>query len=237
MQNLYRRNRRRRSSKDVPKGDAELTPKNKRWSRKINGKEIPIVPKATQRLCVSAWACGCVSSTLASFFASYHHIILHGITSYIISHQWHEMDTKSIFGECFIKNENVLRHKVSWEIQFYQLCCKRRDPLFTNDGCFTKYGYFYEAWMFLRSMDIFTKHGNFYEVWIFSRSMDLFLYEAWKEGKVFFRRRLKNGMYIKFHASQRSELQIIYILDSKICTSNITVLLQQSYIDHLKMFI
>jgi hypothetical protein len=44
-------------------------------------------------------------------------------------------------------------------------------------------------------------------------------------------------MYIKFHASQRRELQIIYILDSKICTSNITVLLQQSYIDHLKMFI
>jgi hypothetical protein len=86
------------------------------------------------------------------------------------------------------KNQNVLRHKVSWEIQFHQLCCKRRDPLFT------KHGYFFEAWMFLRSLDIFTKHGSF-------------LYEAWKEGKVFFRRRLKNGMYIKFHASQRSELQ------------------------------
>jgi hypothetical protein len=56
-------------------------------------------------------------------------------------------------------------------------------------------------------MDIFTKHGSFYEAWIFSRSMDLFLYEAWKEGKVFFRRRLKNGMYIKFHASQKNELQ------------------------------
>jgi hypothetical protein len=27
------------------------------------------------------------------------------------------------------------------------------------------------------------------------------LHEARKEGKVFFRRRLKNGMYIKFHAS------------------------------------
>jgi hypothetical protein len=54
---------------------------------------------------------------------------------------------------------------------------------------------------------------------------------------MFFRRRLKNGMYIKFHASQRSELPIIYILDSKIYTSNITVLLQQSYIGHLKMFI
>jgi hypothetical protein len=91
--------------------------------------------------------------------------------------------------------------------------------------------------MFLRSMDIFTKHGYFYEAWIFLRSTDLFLYEASKEGNVFFRRRLKNGMYIKFHASQRSELRIIYILDSKICTSNITVLLQQSYIGHLKTFI
>ena len=27
------------------------------------------------------------------------------------------------------------------------------------------------------------------------------IYEAWKEGKVFFRRRLKSGTYVKFHAS------------------------------------
>jgi hypothetical protein len=44
-------------------------------------------------------------------------------------------------------------------------------------------------------------------------------------------------MYIKFHASQRTELQIIYILDPKIFTSNITVLIQQSYIGRLKMFL
>jgi hypothetical protein len=44
-------------------------------------------------------------------------------------------------------------------------------------------------------------------------------------------------MYIKFHASQRTELQIIYILDSKTCTSSITVLIQQSYIDNLEMFL
>jgi hypothetical protein len=44
-------------------------------------------------------------------------------------------------------------------------------------------------------------------------------------------------MYIKFHASQRTELQIIHTLDSKICTSNITVLIQRSYIDRLKMFL
>ena len=122
------------------------------------------------------------------------------------------------------KNENVLRHKVSWEIQFYQLCCKRRDPLFTNDGCFTKYGYFYEAWMFLRSMDIFTKHGNFYEVWIFSRSMDLFLYEAWKEGKVFFRRRLKNGMYIK-----------VSCIAKKWITNNLHIRLKNIHIKHYSL--
>jgi hypothetical protein len=112
------------------------------------------------------WACGCVSSALASSFASYHHIIPHSITSYIILHRWHELNMKSTFGDGFIKNENVLRHKVSWEIQLHQLYCKRRDPLFT-------------------------KLGRFYEAWIFSRSTDLFLYKAWKEGKVFFRRRLK----------------------------------------------
>jgi hypothetical protein len=106
----------------------------------------------------------------------------------------------------------VLRHKVSWEIQLRQLYCKRRDPLFT-------------------------KLGGFYEAWIFSWSTDFLFCEAWKEGKVFFCRRLKNGMYIKFHASQRTELQIIYTLDSKICTSNITVLIQRSYIDRLKMFL
>jgi hypothetical protein len=80
-------------------------------------------------------------------------------------------------------------------------------------------------------MVIFTKHGYFYEARIF------FFTKHEKKGRCFFRRRLKNGMYIKFHASQRSELRIIYILDSKICTSNITVLLQQSYIGHLKTFI
>jgi hypothetical protein len=44
-------------------------------------------------------------------------------------------------------------------------------------------------------------------------------------------------MNIKFHASQRTELQIIYTLNSKICTSNITVFILRSYIDRLKMFL
>jgi hypothetical protein len=117
---------------------------------KKNGKEVPIVPKGTQRLYVPVWACGCVSSALASSFASYHHIIPHSITSYIILHRWHELNMKSTLGDCFIKNENVLRHKVSWEIQLHQLHCKRR-------GSFV-----YEAGMFLQSTDIFTKYGSFF---------------------------------------------------------------------------
>jgi hypothetical protein len=74
-----------------------------------------------------------------------------------------------------------------------------------------KYGYSYEARIFL-----FMKHA--------------------KKGRCFFAEGSKK-VCIKFHASQRSELQIIYILDSKIYTSNITVLLQQNFIDHLKMFL
>jgi hypothetical protein len=63
-----------------------------------------------------------------------------------------------------------------------------------------KGSFVYEVGMFLRSMVIFTKHG-------FSslRSM--------KRREGVFRRMLKNDMYIMFHASQRTELQIIYILD------------------------
>jgi hypothetical protein len=78
---------------------------------------------------------------------------------------------------------------------------------------------------------LFTKLGCFYEAWLFSRSTNFLLLKR-REGV--FSLKAKNGMYIKFHVSQRTELQIIYILDSKICTSNITVLIQQSYIDHLK---
>jgi hypothetical protein len=36
----------------------------------------------------------------------------------------------------------------------------------------------YEAWMFLRSLDVLTKHGCSYEAWIFSQSIDILLYEA-----------------------------------------------------------
>jgi hypothetical protein len=32
-----------------------------------------------------------------------HHIILYNIASYIISHQWHELNSKTTFEECFVK--------------------------------------------------------------------------------------------------------------------------------------
>jgi hypothetical protein len=92
--------------------------------------------------------CGYVSSALASFFASYHRIISHSITSYIISHQWHQLEVRPIFGECFTKNEKMPRHKVSWELQLHQFWCGKRDLFFT------KHWWFYKGWMML------TRHKN-----------------------------------------------------------------------------
>jgi hypothetical protein len=48
MQNLYHRNRRRRSSKDVPKGMQNLHRKISGEAKKINGKEISVIPKGMQ---------------------------------------------------------------------------------------------------------------------------------------------------------------------------------------------
>jgi hypothetical protein len=62
-----------------------------------------------------------------------------------------------------------------------------------------KHGRFYEAWMFLRSLDVPTKHECFYEVWIFSRSMDSSLYEAWKRREgVFSPKAQKRYVYKSF---------------------------------------
>jgi hypothetical protein len=61
----------------------------------------------------------------------------------------------------------------------------------------------YEALMFLRSVDVLARHKN-----SSLRSM--------KRREGVFRRRLKNVIYIKFHASQKIELQTTYILDSKL---------------------
>jgi hypothetical protein len=75
MHNLYRQNRRQKSSKDIPKGMQNLHQKINGEHRKINSEEgSKVVPKGMQSLCVSVWACGCVSSTSASFcIISSHH--------------------------------------------------------------------------------------------------------------------------------------------------------------------
>jgi hypothetical protein len=73
----------------------------------------------------------------------------------------------------------------------------------------------YEALMFYKVWMIFTKHKS-----SSLRSMKR------REG-VFFRRRLKNGMYKKFHASQRTELQTTHILHSNLQALNITNIVQQ----------
>jgi hypothetical protein len=72
----YRRNRRRRSSKDVPKGMQNLqrkvsadTPKNKRWSQKINGKETLVVPKGTKALVMASYV------WVWTFICTVHYII------------------------------------------------------------------------------------------------------------------------------------------------------------------
>jgi hypothetical protein len=55
MQNLYRRNRRQRSSKDVPKGMQNLHQKVNGEHRKINGEEdSKVVPKGMQSLGVAS---------------------------------------------------------------------------------------------------------------------------------------------------------------------------------------
>ena len=144
--------------------------------RKVNGEEAQKSFLRGCRACV--FHCGRVDVCLRHWhhFSSYHHIIPHSITSYIISHQWHENRTRSWSSASAsqIWKCAKARSRIR-EIQLYQPCRKRRDP-------------------FLRSMDIFTNHGSFS-----LRSM--------KRRKGVFRWRLKNGMYIKFHASQRNELQ------------------------------
>jgi hypothetical protein len=91
--------------------------------------------------------CGYVSSALASFFASYHHIISHSITSYIISHQWHQLETKPIFGECFKKWKGAKAQSKLRIIASSVLIWKKESIV-------------YEALAFLRSVDVLTRHKN-----------------------------------------------------------------------------
>jgi hypothetical protein len=142
----------------------------------IEGEEAPKSFLRGCRACV--FQCECVDVWLHHHhhFTSYHHIISHNITSYIISHQWHENWIQSWFSaNASSKWKSAKARSKLQEIQFHQPGHKEGISL-----C--------EAWI-----SFFTKHG-----YLSLRSMDLFLYGAWKEGKVFFRRRLKNGMYVSF---------------------------------------
>ena len=142
-------------------------------------------------MCIPLWGCVYVFGTniiLHSITSSHHS---HNITSYIILHQWHK---KGI--QCW-SSENASK---KWN------CAKAQNKFWRNTTSLAlmwrKKTIVDEALMFLRRLEDF------------SRSIKALLYEAWKEGKVFFRRRLKNGMYIKFHVSQRNELQTTHILHS-----------------------
>jgi hypothetical protein len=128
------------------------------------------------------WACGCESSALASFFASYHHIISHSITSYIISHLWHELTTKSIFGECAVKMKIYQGTKSKNTASSALL--QKKDSLFMKQGCF------YEGWKFLRSIVTFMKHGYFHEAHIF------FFTKHEKKGRCFFAGSSKKVRYV-----------------------------------------
>ena len=62
----------------------------------------------------------------------------------------------------------------------------------------------------------------------FSRSIKALLYEAWKEGKVFFRWRLKNSMYIKISCIAKKWITKIFIYYIQNPWSpNITSIVQQ----------
>jgi hypothetical protein len=76
-------------------------------------KDSKDVPKGMQSLvCSSVGTCVCLRHP--HHFASYHHIIPHNITSYIISHQQQErMNTKQILGNTLLK-ENVWRHEANF---------------------------------------------------------------------------------------------------------------------------
>ena len=137
-----------------------------------------------QRDCVFHYGDVCVSSAQISFcIAWHHHIISHNITSYIMLHQWHK---KGI--QCW-SSENASK---KWN------CAKAQNKFWRNTASsalmWRKKPIVDKALMFLRQLEDF------------SRSIKALLYEAWKEGKVFFRWRLKNGMYIKISCFTKKEI-------------------------------
>ena len=101
MQNLYHRNRRRRSSKVVPKG--------------------------MQSLCVPVLACGYVSLASSSFL---HHIITSfRITSHHTSYCINDtrIEYEADLRQMLRQNKKVLRHEVSFEKYSFISLVTRRD--------------------------------------------------------------------------------------------------------------
>jgi hypothetical protein len=71
--------------------------------------------------------------------------------------------------------------------------------------------------------------------------LDLFLYEAWKEGKMFFRRRLKNGMCVNFMHRKEINYNNLHIWFNFTYFKRYIVLLQKksnlpSFVLHIKLF-
>ena len=132
-------------------------------------------------------------------------IISHNIPSYIILHQWHK---KGI--QCW-PSENASK---KWN------CAKAQNKFWRNTASsalmWRKKSIADEALMFLWRLEYFL------------RSIKALLYEAWKEGKVFFRRRLKNSMYIKVSCIAKKWITkpFIYYIQNP-WAPNITSIVQQ----------
>jgi hypothetical protein len=189
----YRRNIRWRSSKVVHKGMQNLYRRNRRrrsskdvpkgmqnLHRKINGEQRKINGEEGSKVVPKGMQSLCVSVWVCVFGIL---IILHCIITSLRITSHHT--SYCINDTNWIRSQSSENTSQKWKCA--KALSKLREIQF-HQPCYKR------GDPFLRSMDIFAKHG-------------FFLYEAWKEGKVFFRRRLKNGMYVKFHASQRNELQ------------------------------
>jgi hypothetical protein len=106
--------------------------------------------------------------------------------------------------------------KIEHGFNLRRMLCKNENVL-THEVSFGKYSF----------ISLVTKRGiYFYEAWILLRNMDIFLYEAWKEGKMFFSSKAQKRYVCKVSCIAKKWITIIYIFDSKLHTTNITVLLQ-----------
>jgi hypothetical protein len=128
MQNLYHRNRRRRSSKVVPKGMQNLHRKINGEHRKINGEEAPKSFLRRCRACV--FQCGRVGVCLRH--------------SHHFASTTRDLNTKHMLRQ----NKKVLRHEVSFEKYRFISLVARRDLSLQSMDIFL-----YDVWKFF-----FTKH-------------------------------------------------------------------------------